>query len=183
MLDASLKRTITFTNAIEDLDAATNALLAAAQPVLAAEHAGDESLGADLHALHQLAMTARARLTERARQCAEQHGWQVATYLIADDTRKGGAGADPIVWLTGNAMMPPMRAYANSEDIWQLGDYEVWDAYVGGIERGCDEQSIMLAVPEYDNSHYAVDLKRWEYVDDPDEAESLGDEWRLREDA
>ena len=184
MLEASLARTLTFTRALEDADKAANGALLAAQAVQPLERGG-ENTGTDLHALHALLISVRAKLCEQSRASAAQHGWQVATYEIAEQVRKTPTPDDPIVWLTGNSMMPPLREYANSEQIWQVAtDEGVWTAYAEALEARLGELDIYMACPDYDNALYAVDLRRWEAVepDDDSDAESLQGEWQRRED-
>lgn len=185
MLDGSLKRTVVFAEALDELDRAATEVLAAAQRVLPLEIAGENS-GTDLHALHALLMSTRAKLAEQAQQCAAQHGWQVATYLIEPEVRGQArqADSDPIVWLTGNSMMPPLREYANGNDIWHAAQQEgVWTAYAEALEKRLDELEISMQCPDYDNALYAVDLRRWQYRDESEDAENLQDEWELRDDA
>lgn len=90
--------------------------------------------------------------------------------------------AEPITWLTGNAYMPPLRAWGSAEVVWQAtdlhedpeGDY--WTVYVETFEATVTEGDVYLDSPEYDNSLYVVDLRRWEYVESP-QGEFLGDDW------
>lgn len=90
---------------------------------------------------------------------------------------------EPVVFITGNSHMPPLRAYANAEDFW-LADaecpdvpYGPWQAYVESFEATLTEANVMLDAPDYDNSLYVVDLARFEY-DEEFEGDDLNDPWR-----
>ena len=97
----------------------------------------------------------------------------------------------PVVWLTGNSYIPPMRSFPAAERVYQSvsnDDGELFE-WFGDLVRGhLDAASITLECPDYDNALYAVDLKRWQYRDptfsDPnfpsvpdDYGDDLADEW------
>lgn len=89
----------------------------------------------------------------------------------------------PIEWITGNSYMPPLRAFGNAETVWQApdADNDLWTAYFETFEKLLDDASVYLGCPEYDNSLYVVDLLRWEFIDEPDLAETLTEEWQPRD--
>ena len=92
------------------------------------------------------------------------------------------SGPDPVVFVTGNSMMPPLRSFDAAEDVWQHPANEDGEAFAylaEEIERLLDEAGVALGCPEYDNALYAVDLLRFEFVEDPD-GETLQDDWRPR---
>lgn len=178
MLAHALDRTERFVKAVDHLERADRLLLEVGESLRTVEHAGEAQLGVEAHALQALASAARARMAERAHAVVRQYGWQVATYLIAPEAKKSGDEA--IVWITPNAMFPPLRWYGASEIIWQL-DNElpgIWEAYVEGIENRLDELHVLMTAPEYDNSLYVVDLERFEWI--PEEELDADDDtaWR-----
>ena len=88
------------------------------------------------------------------------------------------SGPDPIAWVTGNAMVPPLRWFNAAERIWQLPafrDVTAWDSLVWRVETALDAANVALECPDYDNMLYAVDLDRFEYREDPDGATLQGD--------
>ncbi len=86
---------------------------------------------------------------------------------------------EPVAWVTGNSFMPPMRSFTQAEYVWQNGDDEGedWEFLVETVEDILSRENVSLECPEWDNALYAVDLNRWEYVEDA-EGDSLNDEWR-----
>lgn len=95
----------------------------------------------------------------------------------------------PIVWLTGNNFMPPLRAWGQAEKVWQADEndemfggtfytdrWSIWEQYSDEFEQRLMSADIYLDQPDYDNALYAVDLTRWAYVGDSD-METLEDEW------
>lgn len=86
--------------------------------------------------------------------------------------------ADPIVWLTSNSYMPPLRGFGSAEMVWKADDTgELWEAYVEAFEQALEDANVYLGSPDYDNSLYVVDLRRWRYRDDADDVETLTYEW------
>jgi hypothetical protein len=152
----------------------------------AVESLASASLDSEAAALHVLADSLHERATEKACATAAQYGYQVALHEIVPTVR-AETGDDPIVWLTGNSMMPSLRAWGNSERVYQLsydlGD--VWSSYVERLESTLDQAEVFMAEPEYDNALYAVDLRRWQGADEhdtPDDVDiTLQSEWKLRD--
>lgn len=88
---------------------------------------------------------------------------------------------EAIVWLTGNAYMPPLRDWGNAEVVWQSDDTgELWEEYTERWAAGVEAHNIYMGCPEWDNSLYAVDLTRWEHVDGSEDSETLSEEWTRR---
>ena len=89
------------------------------------------------------------------------------------------SGHDPIVWLTGNAYMPPLRGFGHAESAWNADNTgDVWEAYAETFERELDAASVYLGSPDYDNALYVVDLARFEYVDEENQTgDTLQSEW------
>lgn len=95
------------------------------------------------------------------------------------------SGADPIAWVTGNQMMPPLRSFDAAEDVWQHpanDDGEAFAYLVETLEGMLSDADVALEAPEHDNSLYAVDLARFEYADREGlamaEGETLQDDWQ-----
>lgn len=92
----------------------------------------------------------------------------------------------PVVWVTGNSYMPPLRSFPYAERVYQdpgNHDGEQFAYLVQLVESNLAAASVYLDCPEFDNALYAVDLKRWKYRDDDDvydgtaEYDNLEDEW------
>jgi hypothetical protein len=89
------------------------------------------------------------------------------------------SGLDPIAWITGNSMMPPLRSFDAAEDVWQHPANEGGEAfaYLAELLEGMlADAEVALESPESDNSLYAVDLRRFEYAES-DEGDTLQDDW------
>ena len=92
-----------------------------------------------------------------------------------------GSGSDPIAWVTGNAFMPPLRSFAAAERIWQDSpDGEGFARLDELVEAKLGEAGVALECPDYDNALYAVDLRRFEYVEDPGDHETLQQDWQAK---
>lgn len=99
----------------------------------------------------------------------------------AVDLVRGAGKYDPIVWLTGNSYMPPLRGWGRAEEVWQADDSgELWEEYAERWEEGVENNNIYVGCPDWDNALYGVDLTYWEYVDGSEDAETLGEEWARR---
>jgi hypothetical protein len=111
-----------------------------------------------------------------SKNVAKRAAAEIARQII-DAARN--SGPDPVVWITGNAMMPPLRWLSAAEHIWQLpgNSPDAWDALIYRLESLLDKAEVALECPEHDNALYAVDLARFEYVEDPD-GETLQADWR-----
>jgi hypothetical protein len=89
------------------------------------------------------------------------------------------SGSDPIVFVTGNSYMPPLRSFAAAEQVYQADeDGEDFGRLQELVEARLAEADVALECPEYDNALYAVDLGRFEYVDDPGDHETLQQDWQ-----
>jgi len=105
----------------------------------------------------------------------EGYARQIADSIIESARTSGD---DPIAWVTGNSYMPPLRSFTLAEIVWQGdldGDLFAW--LVELIENHLSDASVALECPDYDNAVYAVDLARFEYVEDAD-GDTLQSEWR-----
>jgi hypothetical protein len=86
-------------------------------------------------------------------------------------------GSNPIVWITGNSYMPPLRDVGQAETVWQADDTgELWEAYAETFEHALETAEVYLGAPEWDNALYVVDLQRFEYVESETGAD-LQDDW------
>lgn len=93
----------------------------------------------------------------------------------------------PVVWITGNSYMPPLRSMPEAELVYQSEDDDAWPLFVELVDDHLAAADVALECPEWDNALYAVDLKRWQYKDTDQPYESwdgpeLGDEWEPRDD-
>jgi len=108
-----------------------------------------------------------------------QLGRLVARDVIAPVARQ--SAFEPVVWLTSNNYMPPLRSIDEAEAIWQLEgleDDDVWGAFVEALESALEEEQVYMAQPEYDNALYVVNLAQWEHVDS--DSDNLNDEWQVK---
>jgi hypothetical protein len=89
----------------------------------------------------------------------------------------------PIVWVTGNSYMPPLRSFSEAERVYQAENNRDGNLFAGFAEMLEDElalRHVIMESPEYDNALYVVDIARWQYKSDEDMAlagDELGDEW------
>jgi hypothetical protein len=100
---------------------------------------------------------------------------KVADAIIEDARTVHG----PVVWITGNSYMPPMRSITAAETVWQAvnnDDGELWASFTELVESYLQKADVALECPEWDNALYAVDLRRWAYREDPT-GDDLNDEW------
>jgi hypothetical protein len=110
----------------------------------------------------------------------QQAGKLIARDVIAPVAREGG----PVVWLTSNSYMPPIRDLPEVERVWNADDTgEFFPLLIESIERTLDEEKVLMEAPEYDNALYVVDLTRWEYIDEDELPEDIFEkgldaEWR-----
>lgn len=76
----------------------------------------------------------------------------------------------PVVWITGNSYVPPLRSVTQAEYVWNAAnndDGELWAWFAEMVEGTLSDNMVALECPDYDNALYAVDLQRWEYRDYP----------------
>lgn len=88
----------------------------------------------------------------------------------------------PVVWLTGNNYMPPLRSFPPAERVYQADnnrDGELFAWFAELVEARVAEANVMMECPEYDNALYAVDLSRWQHKETGDfyETWDINDEW------
>lgn len=114
-------------------------------------------------------------------------------YTLSDGKVRGLAGVlagkiisdtrtlhGPVCWLTGNAYMPPLRSFPEAEEVWNAennDDGELFEFFASELHDHLDRAFVALECPEYDNSLYSVDLKRWQYKDTDQAFDDLNDEW------
>jgi hypothetical protein len=106
----------------------------------------------------------------------------IADSMIADART---SGKDPVVFVTGNRYMPPMRSFSQAEEIWddpRNDDGEKFGWLCELIEMMLADANVALECPDYDNALYVVDLNRFEWRED-EAGEELGDDWIPRTDA
>jgi hypothetical protein len=116
-------------------------------------------------------------LAEARNMVIKDYARQIANDII-DAARS--SGTDPIAWVTGNSYMPPMRDFSLAEEVWQdvaNADGELFAMLVERVETYVDAAGVALESPEWDNALYAVDLRRFEYVES-ENGDNLRDDWR-----
>lgn len=112
-----------------------------------------------------------------------QKGLEAAAQLIAQDMISAArmSGDEPVVFVTGNRFMPPLRSYDVAEHIWQSeenDDGELFARLTEILEGILSDENVALECPDDDNSLYVVDLTRFEYIEDND-SDTLSGEWRM----
>src|SRR5712692_3682704 len=81
------------------------------------------------------------------------------------------SGDDPIAWVAGNQYYPSLRSFSAAEEVWQAdfpdGDTMagVWELFTEEVERLLDRADVCLESPDWDNSLFCVDLRRFTYAD------------------
>lgn len=125
-------------------------------------------------------MTTRLR-TSRGDKVNDQEIQEAAASIAGSIITAVALSEGPVVWVTGNSYMPPLRSFPAAEKVWQdMGDTDVdmWEYLYDLIEARLTDAQVLLESPNYDNSLYAVDLTRWKYRDDDAaEYDNLNDEW------
>jgi len=104
------------------------------------------------------------------------YAWLVADSIIQEARTLEG----PVVWITGNSYMPPLRSIDLAEMVYQADnndDGELFASFAELVESHLSDANVMLECPEYDNALYAVDLNRWQYRDDDSPVDDINDEW------
>jgi hypothetical protein len=112
-----------------------------------------------------------------SRNVAKRAAREIAGQII---TAARTSGSDPIAWVTGNAMMPPLRWFDAAERIWQLpaaADMQPWESLVERVEDLLSSANVAMECPDYDNALYAVDLARFEYAES-ESGDMLQNDWR-----
>lgn len=107
---------------------------------------------------------------------------QVATLLVRDHIVPAARDSvEPVCFITGNSMMPPIREFDVANQIYQDDEHgDVWEHFHEALDEALNQHKVLMASPDYDNCLYVVDLIRWQY--NPDAAESsdgdsLNDGW------
>ena len=119
----------------------------------------------------------------RAEEAEREQRIETAASEIADSIVKDarGSGGDPIAWVTGNSYMPPLRSFSAAEQVWQADeDGEDFQYLSERVEAKLADAEVALECQDYDNALYAVDQRRFEYVDDPGDHETLQQDWRAK---
>lgn len=104
---------------------------------------------------------------------------ELAKMIIAEARNLRG----PVVWITGNSHVPPLRALAAAERVYKADNNDdgmLWEAFTDLLERRLTDAGVLLDQPCDDNSLFAVDLRRWRYREDIAKSEwlhELNDEW------
>jgi hypothetical protein len=149
-------------------------------PRMDMQHKLADDAGALVTLIEALFLQVRGRVYDRA----EQAGRLLMREEIAPIAR--ASGEQPVVFITGNSFMPPVRDLEQAERVWQAaGDSMtdpdlgamVWEIFMQALDHEAGELNVLMDAPEYDNALYVVDTSRFEHVEDA-EGDELGDEWR-----
>jgi hypothetical protein len=100
-----------------------------------------------------------------------------ALEITGEITAAARGSRSPVVFVTGNSFMPPLRSFPAAENIWQHGTAEAWEALAETILDFLSRENIYLGIPDYDNALYAVDTARWQQSADDADGDTLDDEW------
>lgn len=110
---------------------------------------------------------------------------QIAKEDAAEAIAIARASDEAVVFITGNSMMPPLRAFGRAEHVWKhdytecgmdkpSGSREcLWVLYTETFEAELHAANVYMDCPEYDNAIFVVDMERFEYVESDD-----AEEWR-----
>jgi hypothetical protein len=94
---------------------------------------------------------------------------QLAHHLahsLIEDIRKNAIQFEPILILTDNRFMPPIRYFEEAEIVWANDFGGLFESFTDAFDNRMSLANIYVASPENDNSLYAVDLNRWEIIDE-----------------
>jgi hypothetical protein len=114
-------------------------------------------------------------VTSAARQLAQQ--------LIAEARNLEG----PVIWVTGNNYMPPIRSFNEAENVWEwesehgTPDVDLWEMFCETVEDELSRANVIMEAPDYDNALYVVDLARWEHTETPNEdfsPDDINSDWK-----
>lgn len=98
-------------------------------------------------------------LNDDVMDAARQLAMLVARDVIAPHARSADV---PVVALTGNSYMPPIRDISEVESVWQADDSgDVFSHFIECLESALDQEDIIMGTPDYDNMLYVVDTRRW----------------------
>jgi len=111
---------------------------------------------------------------------------RLAREIAAIMLREARRSEEPVVWMTGNAMMPPLRNFPQAERVWQCDNGAhsadefagpaIWQVLVDELEHQLILADVFMSAPDYDNALYVVDTSRWFYREDP-YGEEISDDW------
>jgi hypothetical protein len=108
---------------------------------------------------------------------------QIVNLLSERIAEVARASTEPVLFVTGNAYMPPARSFPPAEAVYQAdNDGDVWEHFTEALWGRLEDLSILMEAPEYDNSLYVVDLARWERREESEieDADSLDGEWMAK---
>jgi hypothetical protein len=137
-----------------------------------------------VEALETMTIVGRRMLYNDVTEVASQLGFLLAQE-ITDQIRSESNNDIPVIPLTGNSMMPPIRCYDIAETVYNLSSHE--DAFTVMVERmesTLTENGVIIDCPDYDNALWGVDTNRWEYVGDQDDdpnAWLAAESWQRKE--
>lgn len=83
------------------------------------------------------------------------------------------ASDKPVVALTSNTYMPPIRDYGEVERLWQMDESDLFELFMESFEQKVNEANLIIGSPDFDNMLYGVDGNKWtwgvEHTDDPND--------------
>lgn len=137
----------------------------------------------EIRALITLSKAHMRRLRSTYYSMFEQYGRLLARDVLAPIARQS---EQPIAWVTGNSMMPPLREIEYVEDLFALDadsdttNATAWEILNQAIDNELTGLNVSMDAPEHDNALYVVDTSRWERKDanDEDVGDDMNDEWR-----
>jgi hypothetical protein len=168
LIDGVARRVILLAATAENLDTAEEAISSAHGHTKAAwkDYRYGDDKTASLGALMTFLRMQQTQTKEDLRASAEQLGRLIARHEIAPVA--ADSGDEPVVALTGNSYMPPIRALDNVEEVWQTNDMDAFEALMDGIESELEVLNVSMSSPDFDNALYVIDLNRFEMSDDVD---------------
>lgn len=162
-------------NAVKMLDTAAEMIDSAAEEV----NQGWESQASQFHADKPKGCEALGLLTsresERITEELQQSVIQFAGLFVRDVIGPELAASDsPVVTLTSNSYMPPIRDYAEVERLWTLDNGDVFETFMETFEQKLNEYNFIVGSPDYDNMLYGIDLNRWTVTNNVDDEDPNG---------
>lgn len=92
-----------------------------------------------------------------------------------------GSGDKSVLFVTGNALFPPLRWFPELEALWQIDNrgLDLFGFAVELLEDKLNTENVYLGTAE-EGSVYVVDTARWEYTNDGEYAETYSEEWTAK---
>jgi hypothetical protein len=136
-----------------------------------------KSIEAGIKLLEMIERDVRDQVFATIEQMASLLGEYIATVARAS--------TEPVLFITGNSMMPPVRELTPAEAIWTAdNDGDTFEHFTEALWGKLEDLNILMEAPEYDNALYVVDLMRWEHREEDEitDHDSLNGEWIAKPD-